>query len=114
MARDRLRAEAASRLPTPALEDLLLLTSEVVTNAVLHGTPPITLSIEFLDRPSGVRVSVADCHESSPAVRVSNRAAIAGRGMAVVDAVANRWGVEPLPGGGKTIWFEVLGDGARV
>lgn len=95
-------------MPAAVLEDLLLLTSEVVTNAVLHGAAPITLQLELLDLPAGARVSVTDCHDQPPTVRASDRAAIAGRGMAVVDAIATRWGVEWLPQGGKTIWFEVL------
>lgn len=111
LARSLVRAQAGTRLRPPVLEDLLLLTSEVVTNAVLHGAPPITMQLDFLDLPSGARVSVTDARDQPPTVRAASRDATAGRGMAVVDAVAHRWGVEWLPQGGKTIWFEVLDDG---
>jgi anti-sigma regulatory factor (Ser/Thr protein kinase) len=107
MARDLLRTQASAVLSAAELEDALLLASEVVTNAVLHGTPPITLQVALLELPPGARVSVTDSREEPPAVRVNDRAADAGRGMAVVDALATRWGVERLPEGGKTIWFEV-------
>ena len=30
-----------------------------------------------------------------------------GRGLALVGSLARRWGVRPVPGGGKTVWFEI-------
>jgi anti-sigma regulatory factor (Ser/Thr protein kinase) len=108
LARNVVRSGAGSALPPAVLDDLLLLVTEVVTNAVLHGSPPITMQVEVIPEPTTVKVAVSDGHAGSPLVRASDRAAITGRGMAVVDALASRWGVEWLAEGGKTIWFEVL------
>lgn len=92
------------------LQDTLLLATELVTNAVLHGAPPITMTIEVTGSPPVVRISVTDCNQRAPQLRSSDRGAIAGRGLSVVDALASRWGVQRLPTGGKTIWFEVQTD----
>lgn len=82
----------------------LLLLSEVVTNAVIHAnsTPRVELS---LDRDSLV-VSVHDTSELPPIRRRSSLTATSGRGMALVDTMADRWGVDTTSGG-KDVWFEL-------
>lgn len=112
LARDRIRARLRGVMPPARLQDTLLLATELVTNAVLHGAPPITMTIEVTGSPPIVRISVTDRHQQAPLLRDSDRGAIAGRGMSVVDSLASRWGVRRLPAGGKTIWFEMAGDAA--
>ncbi|MFG2677706.1 ATP-binding protein [Streptomyces sp. NPDC048392] len=58
----------------------------------------------------GVRVEVADGspRQPVPAARVSDDAEC-GRGLVLLDAVVDKWGVGPGPGGGKTVWFECGG-----
>jgi serine/threonine-protein kinase RsbW len=80
-----------------------LATSEVVTNALVHAEGEVALTVLVED--DFVRVEVAD---ASPALPVAPRAppdAISGRGMAIVEAVSDRWGVDELPDGGKLVWF---------
>ncbi len=84
-----------------------LLASELLANAVLHGSGdgPIRVALECTD--SLIRVSVRDSLPQRPVVLHPEPAAPAGRGMAIVEAMSNRWGVEPHPADGKTVWFEI-------
>ena len=82
----------------------MLLASELVTNALLHGTPPI--SIEVLGITSGVRVVVTDAHPDLPVLRPPSREDEHGRGLLLVAKLAARWGVDAHPPG-KSVWFEL-------
>jgi anti-sigma regulatory factor (Ser/Thr protein kinase) len=75
--------------------------SELVTNAVRHGQPPILLSV--LAGPGHVVVAVEDASRQPPLPRVAGAADTGGRGTLVVDRLADRWGVEFLPTG-KRVW----------
>jgi anti-sigma regulatory factor (Ser/Thr protein kinase) len=103
------REAVRSRLHREGLEDLVddatLLTSELVTNAVLHARTPIGISIACDGR--AVRVDVRDASSVEPASQ--NRAATipGGLGLHIVAACASRWGLDRLPGGGKAVWFEL-------
>nr|WP_127893782.1 ATP-binding protein [Streptomyces sp. S10(2018)] len=59
---------------------------------------------------SGVRVEVSDGSPGQPvpSAWVSDDAE-GGRGLMLLEAVADKWGVGPGPGGGKTVWFECGG-----
>ena len=87
---------------------LELLTTEVVANAVLHGRGPVC--IDLTCESGCVRVVVADASPHLPVVRHVGTGATGGRGMALVDALADRWGSSSTPGRGKSVWFE-LGAG---
>lgn len=87
------------------VDDVLLLLSEVVTNAVHHGRSDI--GVTLLVRHGVVRVEVWDASAAMPAQRAMSNDALQGRGLGIVAAVASRWGVEPVPGDGKKVWFEV-------
>jgi anti-sigma regulatory factor (Ser/Thr protein kinase) len=81
-----------------------LLVSELVTNAVLHARTDIALVVRLLR--TGVRVEVHDGSPSAPVVRHYDDEAMTGRGLALVDELARRWGVDREPGG-KSVWFEL-------
>jgi len=81
-----------------------LAVSELVTNAVVHGRPPIVMSVE--GSPTTVTVSVTDASPVRPRADESELDATGGRGLAIVAAVAGRWGCD-ANGPGKRVWFTV-------
>lgn len=81
-----------------------LLTSELVANAVLHAGSPVVVTVTL--SPTAVRVDVADTGPGRPERRNVPVQSTSGRGLALVDSMAARWGVaESRPG--KSVWFEV-------
>jgi GAF domain-containing protein len=106
----RLIRDLLDGVPGEWVGDAALVTTELVTNAVLHGEPPITLSVTRLD--PGVRVGVRDTGRSLPMEVASTPQAMTGRGLSVVSAIASTWGVTPAGGGGKVVWAEVGGPSA--
>jgi anti-sigma regulatory factor (Ser/Thr protein kinase) len=94
----------ALRLSPEHCDDALLLVSELVTNAVLHGRSDVC--VEVSTRSDTVRIAVLDENSRHPAPVSEDPDALDGRGLALVDAVAARWGVEDRPIG-KAVWFEL-------
>lgn len=86
------------------VDTLLLLTAELVTNAVLHGRSEVVLALGRSG--SRVRVGVSDENTRLPQRRESDLDALNGRGMALVEALADSHGVE-VTHLGKTVWFDV-------
>jgi anti-sigma regulatory factor (Ser/Thr protein kinase) len=98
--------EHAAWLSADRLDDALLLVTELVTNAIRHGEPDITLRLRA--HPPGVGVSVQDRGPSMPHLSDPAANEPGGRGLIIVDAVAQQWGVTPAqPPPGKTVWFEL-------
>ena len=77
--------------------------TELVTNAVLHGRRPITVEIEYDD--VRLRVAVTDASPVSPTFSLLDPTAVTGRGLLMVSAVSDGWGVDPGVGA-KTVWAE--------
>ncbi|PWI07234.1 hypothetical protein DIZ27_28635 [Streptomyces sp. NWU339] len=99
----------------PLSETLVLLVSELVTNAVVHTGCPAVLRLSLRDVAAGeatVRLEVADRSSSAPVPRCVGGEATGGRGLALVDGLADRWGWSS-DGTGKRIWCE-LDRGAAV
>ncbi len=93
------------------VEEAVLLTSELVTNAVLHASTVVEVAITIDDQR--LRVEVYDDSPLLPVVRPLTPGATGGRGMPLVDALAHSWGVTPSPAG-KTVWFELSLPGTTV
>jgi anti-sigma regulatory factor (Ser/Thr protein kinase) len=91
-------------LPRARYDDALLLTSELVTNAVLHGRSEVCVEVAVRDRV--VRIVVLDENSRHPQPVPQDADALDGRGLALVDAVAEQWGVDDRPLG-KAVWFEM-------
>jgi hypothetical protein len=96
-------------LPGSAGELLVLVASELVTNALLHARTPLTLSLER--HRDHVRIGVQDASPAPAALRRYRSDALTGRGLAVVAALSRRWGVEAAPDG-KVVWAELDTTGA--
>jgi anti-sigma regulatory factor (Ser/Thr protein kinase) len=88
--------------PDDVRETAALLTSELVTNAVIHTQHPFELNVERLD--DRIRVTVADASPAEPVVRDIDPARERGQGMIIVRALATVWGVGRHPNG-KSVWF---------
>lgn len=80
-----------------------LVVSELATNAVLHTGGGFTVTLAHDD--DVLRVSVADGESEHPAPVDSERSMLGGRGLRIVDLLADRWGVDDL-GDGKAVWVE--------
>lgn len=94
-------------------DTVALLVSELVTNAVVHAETRCEVRIRTEN--GGVRVEVSDDSEVLPhAVENPDPLATSGRGLALVDALADASGAEPRPEGGKTMWFRVDAPGDGV
>ncbi len=89
-------------------ETALLLVSELTTNAIRHGTPPVRLSLR-LERDR-LRVEVTDSSPALPELGHPDQDQVGGRGLQIVQQLAATWGASSLPRRlGKTVWFELTG-----
>jgi len=95
----------AADLGEETCEKAALLVSELVTNAIIHGRSRATL---VAARPNGhLHVAVLDSNVQLPeGPQTATPEAESGRGLRIVSAVADRWGVEATDEG-KAIWFEL-------
>lgn len=94
-----------------AVDVASLLVSELVTNAVLHASSAVELTVR---RQRGrVRVVVADASPKAPQRRTYKEEATTGRGLEMVELLAEQWGVDTSAGGGKAVWFEVSAAGSQ-
>ena len=88
------------------LDTAALLTTELVSNAIRQTREELVLTVGLA--AGRIRVGVADSsHRRPQLVQVGSRDT-SGRGLHLVEALADRWGVEPDEHGlGKTVWFEL-------
>lgn len=97
--RDRLPA-----LPAEQVEALLLMTSEIVTNAVIHARTPIELGVTVSRQCVLVTVHDLDLVRG-PQQPYSDRDG--GRGLGLVEALSDGYAVDRHEGDGKTVWFRL-------
>lgn len=90
-------------------ETASLLVSEVVTNAVLHAATEIELVCK-VDEGS-VCIEVRDRSPLAPSLRHYDPTASTGRGLGMVELLADEWGVD-ADERGKAVWFLLAGSGA--
>ncbi|MFH8370877.1 ATP-binding protein [Streptomyces sp. NPDC018031] len=98
---------AASADQRAAAEDVLLVVSELVTNACLHAEGPEELRVSRHGKV--LRLEVADLGAGNPAPRTPHRAGRpGGHGMFIVQRLCLDWGVvRNAQGAGKTVWAEL-------
>lgn len=92
-------------LSDQTLETVELLAGEVIANAVLYTDAPCDVSVTRADER--LRVEVTDTDASLPSTVEAGPNAESGRGLLLVNALADAWGTQPEPPG-KTTWFEVM------
>lgn len=113
---DAQSARAARRFVSQALtgwdddegdltDTVTLLVSELVTNAVVHAGSDVEVMVRLTPTAAWVEVTDASASDIKPRDATSDEDS--GRGLALVDMLARRWGVRPRAGGGKTVWFEI-------
>jgi anti-sigma regulatory factor (Ser/Thr protein kinase) len=102
-------AENYPALPGPLREELSLLVTELVTNAVRHGgaSADRAIKIEIQQLADCIRVDVIDPGtDFDPPAPGSNGDSSGGWGLFLVDRIAERWGVRTVPSG-TCVWFEL-------
>lgn len=91
---------------TSDVDTVVLLVSEVVTNAVLHARSNIVLHV--VERDGLARVEVHDSSALLPRLQHFRLTSSTGRGLRLLDQLSRSWGVFSDPDGvGKVVWFEV-------
>ena len=87
-------------------DEVALLVSELVTNAVLHGGGDVEVAVRLL--PDSIRFEVMDSNSELPvdSGEVVDPDAESGRGLTLVSALSSAWGAERMEQG-KSVWFEV-------
>lgn len=83
-------------------DDLLLVTSELATNAIRHGGGGFELTLSR--HGAEVTVEVRDRVNARPVVRHPGARSPSGRGLRIIDQLAQSWGIRALPGEGKVVW----------
>lgn len=85
-------------------DDAELVVAELVTNAVLHGEPPVVVRVGA--SPGCARIEVEDTGRALPMRVLQRTDAMTGRGLSLVSALSAGWGVEPRQQG-KAVWSEL-------
>lgn len=99
-------SRALTGLPDEEVEIVVLLASELVTNAICHASGPVAVHLHRDE--DGVRVEIEDRSPEKPVLRALDDEALDGRGLLLVDRLATGWGVQPR-GPGKAVWFTLDG-----
>lgn len=95
--------EALGTLPGDVGESLALMVSELATNCIRHAQSTFEIAVE---RSGGViRVEATDRAGGDPAIPSTAAADFSGRGLKIVEMLADEWGVRRTKAGGKTVWF---------
>jgi anti-sigma regulatory factor (Ser/Thr protein kinase) len=108
VAREFARSSGCQVHGSDSLDDALLLISELVTNSVRYGGPPIVLALDC--DGEGTHVRVRDGDPTLPEPVDVDGSAESGRGMTLVQLLSTTWGAHPVVddhGSGKEVWFEL-------
>jgi anti-sigma regulatory factor (Ser/Thr protein kinase) len=104
----RFATEALPGAPAEMLETVGLMVSELASNCVRHTDSQFDLSIVLTARE--IRVEATDHGGGEPCLRSPKPTDPTGRGLFIVDTLAEAWGVEHRDASGKTVWFAIAAD----
>lgn len=105
---------AAAGLVT-CVEEALLCTSELATNAITHGSPPgRNILVRVVIDDARLRIEVHDAGSGLPYICTTTADEPHGRGLFVVSELADDWGVADRVGHGKAVWAEFKLDHGPV
>ena len=108
----RFVTEAVTGVSRETIDSVTLLVSELATNAIVHADTDFVVRVEWTKRQ--VCVEVSDTGAGIPALRHSRPYDTSGRGLPIVDALSDSWGVRPSAAGrGKTVWF-IVSNGRKT
>jgi anti-sigma regulatory factor (Ser/Thr protein kinase) len=106
----RFISECVEQLGLQRMPDVQLMVSELATNAIVHTGSRFDVTVERVNDAT-VRVEVRDFGPGTPRLFNSSEDAVSGRGLQIVDLLAQTWGVVTRPGGvGKSAWFIVSSE----
>ncbi|WP_405682806.1 SpoIIE family protein phosphatase [Streptomyces sp. NBC_00057] len=107
-ARHMIRAAVRAWGARTRADDVELAADELVTNALMHTDGGAIVTIRVLTGPERrLRVDVEDRSSALPRRRDAGQAGVSGRGLMLVDRLADLWGVESR-GSGKCVWCEFV------
>ena len=87
-------------------DDAALLVTELVANVIDHVEGEANLTLELSLSDGGLRIAVVDGSSIRPVVQELSRERSRGRGLRMVESIADRWGAEDH-NGGKRVWFDL-------
>jgi serine phosphatase RsbU (regulator of sigma subunit)/anti-sigma regulatory factor (Ser/Thr protein kinase) len=107
-ARDDIRALLHDWRSPDQVESAILLVSELITNVLVHTDEDAVLTAQVIGMPGTRRLhaEVGDRSDDMPHRRSPGEMASSGRGLLLMEELADAWGVDPR-GDGKAIWFEI-------
>jgi hypothetical protein len=88
------------------VDDAILVTDELVSNAHQHGTAPRVCRLALINQGLCLRIEVGDASSRQPKIRIPDLSG--GRGLFLVDRLASSWGVTGHQDQGKTVWAELI------
>jgi anti-sigma regulatory factor (Ser/Thr protein kinase) len=96
--------DALTGVDPSVVESVVLMVSELTTNAILHARTEFTVELET--SADQLRVTVSDAGPGDPALKTPARDTTTGRGLQIVERLADQWGIaDGTPG--KSVWFVV-------
>lgn len=107
-ARSQLRDLLHDWADSEQVDSAALMVSEMATNVLIHTDGDATLTADVTGEPGSrrLRAEVSDDSDELPHKRRPGEMASSGRGLLLMEMLADMWGVDPR-GSGKTIWFEL-------
>ena len=104
--------QTVARSGSRFVDAAVLVAGELLANARQHGLAPVAVCVS--GDGENLRIEVRDGSSRIPVRAARSMSNMTGRGLALVEALASRWGVVRGPEAGKTVWAEFVGDQGAV